>query len=292
MECLLAFLCLLAFATFAIRAAAGEGSTGKRRRGYQQVAKQFSGRFSPGGWFGQPLVRFRYGDTFVVLGEATLRATHPVRCTQLRINWADNKVRAELVSRGGQTNPIAARGMTAIETEDTQFDDCIAIRASDELEMKRFLSDGVRWQIVRLAELSGDHDLYVSIDAGYLYVQTSKLLRSFEALKIFIENSLALYDQAMITRAVGIEFVDDGEAVTLEHVICKVCGEEIGGEEMVYCGRCKTPHHAECWQYAGACSVYGCLEKTCRRPQAATAVNQQRASDTDGPSSSTEGLSS
>lgn len=282
MECLLVFFALLAFATFAIRAAAGEGAGGKRRRAYQKVSKQFSGRFTPGGWFGRPLVRFRYGETFALLGETTLRATHPVRCTQLRINWVDNRFRAELVSRSGQTNPIAARGMVAVEPEDAQFNSRVAIRTSDEREMNGFLSDGVRWQITRLTELVGEHDLYVSIDAGYLYVQTSKLLRNFEVLKIFIENSLALYDQAMITRAVGIEFVENGEAVTLEDVICKVCGEEIAGQEMVYCGRCKTPHHAECWQYAGACSVYGCMEKSFRRPQPAKPVDSAReSSDSD-----------
>lgn len=270
MECLLIFFALLAFATFSIRAAAGEGAGGKRRRSYQQVARQFSGRFTTGGWFSQPVVRFRYGDTFATVTEATLRTPHPVRCTQFKIKWPDSRFTAEMFSRGAQTHPIAARTLNHVETVDADFDARMTVLGTNQVEANRLLSDGVRWQIIRLVELVRDHDLYISIAGGHITIHTPKLLRSFEALKIFIEQGVALYDQAMITRAVGIVFVENGEATTLEHVICKICGEEIAGHEMVYCQRCKTPHHGDCWQYAGSCSVYGCLEKSFRRPQAAT----------------------
>jgi hypothetical protein len=29
---------------------------------------------------------------------------------------------------------------------------------------------------------------------------------------------------------------------------------------VVYCGKCRTPHHEECWSYVGQCSTYGCRE--------------------------------
>lgn len=290
MECLLIFFALLAFATFSIRAAAGESAGSKRRRSYQQVARQFSGRFTTGGWFSQPVVRFRYGDTFATVTEATLRAPHPVRCTQFRIKWPDTLFTAEMFSRGAQTHPMAARTLNRVETIDTDFDARMTVFGTNQVEANRLLSDGVRWQIIRLMELVRDQDLYISIGGGHITIHTPKLLRSFEALKIFIEQGVALYDQAMITRAVGISFIENGEATTLEHVICKICGEEIAGHEMVYCQRCKTPHHGDCWQYAGACSVYGCLEKNFRRPQAASAnpphshhpLGQHLADDTKG----------
>ncbi len=277
MECLLIFIALLVFATYSLRAASGGESGGQRRRSYQQVAKQFSGRFIPGGFFGQPTVRFRYGDTVALLTEAASRGPHPGRCTQLRINWSDTRFRAEIACHRNVAQPTVFDPLQVIDSEDPEFDARFEIRGTDEEEVRRFLSDGVRWQIVRLLKLTNDEHLYIFIGHGYICIQKPQLIRSFAGLKPLVERSLELYDQAMITRAVGIEFVDNGEATTLEDVICKVCGEEIDGHEMVYCQRCKTPHHGECWQYAGSCSVYGCLEKNYRRPQAVSATNQAPA---------------
>lgn len=38
---------------------------------------------------------------------------------------------------------------------------------------------------------------------------------------------------------------------------CLVCGEELAGG-LVGCGACETPHHGECWDFAGGCAVFGC----------------------------------
>src|SRR3989338_1590308 len=41
-------------------------------------------------------------------------------------------------------------------------------------------------------------------------------------------------------------------------ITCKVCGESINGTGMVNCSKCDTPHHSDCFQYAGKCSTFGC----------------------------------
>ncbi len=38
---------------------------------------------------------------------------------------------------------------------------------------------------------------------------------------------------------------------------CCVCGDDLA-RRVVYCGACSTPHHPECWEYVGRCSVYAC----------------------------------
>lgn len=38
---------------------------------------------------------------------------------------------------------------------------------------------------------------------------------------------------------------------------CQVCGTELR-ERVVYCASCRTPHHAECWDYMERCSTYAC----------------------------------
>lgn len=40
---------------------------------------------------------------------------------------------------------------------------------------------------------------------------------------------------------------------------CQVCGQELK-QNIVYCAKCRTPHHRECWSYNGKCSTYGCDE--------------------------------
>lgn len=39
---------------------------------------------------------------------------------------------------------------------------------------------------------------------------------------------------------------------------CRVCGEPLGEEPLVLCGKCRTPHHRGCFEYVGGCSTYGC----------------------------------
>ena len=40
---------------------------------------------------------------------------------------------------------------------------------------------------------------------------------------------------------------------------CQVCATEME-ERIVWCRRCRTPHHRECWIYTGMCSTFGCRE--------------------------------
>ncbi|MBI4859941.1 MAG: hypothetical protein HY815_06715 [Candidatus Riflebacteria bacterium] len=39
--------------------------------------------------------------------------------------------------------------------------------------------------------------------------------------------------------------------------LCPVCGAGLDSN-VCHCPRCETPHHLECWSWAGGCSIYGC----------------------------------
>ena len=49
-----------------------------------------------------------------------------------------------------------------------------------------------------------------------------------------------------------------------QHIKCTICGEGFNGRPAVLCRNCGTPHHADCWQYNGGCSIFGC---NCRRAE-------------------------
>jgi len=45
--------------------------------------------------------------------------------------------------------------------------------------------------------------------------------------------------------------VESGQA------ICEICGVEVC-QPKATCRKCSTPHHRECWDYNGRCSIYAC----------------------------------
>lgn len=271
MECLLTLFVLLILFTVVIRSTAGGESRSARRRSYQHLAKQFSGVYVSGGLIGSPTMRMRYGETTAFLTEASARGPYRGKCTQMQINWPDARFRAEIRMNDGVSHQVALRGLQEMTLGQEEFDRRFLLRGDDEQEVRQLLSEGVRWQIDRLSQLFAKDELYVYISNGRIFIQKPRIVRKFSDLHEFVVRSLEFYDQALITRAVGIEFVQSDRVQTLENVICKICGEEID-IDLVFCQRCKTPHHGECWQYARSCSVYGCGETAYQRPQAAARV--------------------
>jgi hypothetical protein len=52
-----------------------------------------------------------------------------------------------------------------------------------------------------------------------------------------------------------------GTKLQLADSLCQVCGATLAQGQVVYCRRCITPHHEECWNYARQCSTFGCRER-------------------------------
>ncbi|MBI4862212.1 MAG: hypothetical protein HY815_18435 [Candidatus Riflebacteria bacterium] len=45
---------------------------------------------------------------------------------------------------------------------------------------------------------------------------------------------------------------------SLDGYSCRVCAHGVPAAVAVACARCSSPHHADCWEFIGGCSVYGC----------------------------------
>lgn len=43
-----------------------------------------------------------------------------------------------------------------------------------------------------------------------------------------------------------------------DDAVCPICREAVDPESAVACSDCSAPHHPECWEYAGGCSMFGC----------------------------------
>jgi hypothetical protein len=256
MEC---FVLLILFVFVAIVTSGfglGTGPHGQARA-YELLTQRFGGLFQRGGLLRRCSARFRYGQTWFVVTPGS-RAGQ--RTTQAVVQWPDGRTDWRLDTR--LTDGPSSSGDDGQEflTEDTDFNRRFQVGGHSEEESRRLLSDGVRWQINRLAQSPQPSPLRVSIRHGRLIVEKSMAIKRAEELEEFTQLCIELYDQAMLTRSEGIEFVGDAnEALPVEDPICQVCGEKIVSE-MVYCRRCYTPHHLDCWQYNGLCSTYGCRE--------------------------------
>jgi hypothetical protein len=257
-ECLVIFVvCLVGVAALIVVAVRAQRKADRWNVVYRAVAARHAGSCSPAGWMGRPSIRFRYGATHVLINTQSQAG---IPYTQVFISWPDAEFRCEIQSlRDGAARPSFPRGLVEADLGDEDFTRRFAVHTNNINLARVLLSDGVRWQVERLRAFLGHDNVGISMHRGRIHIRKATYLRRQEELEEFILLSLEFYDQGMLTRSVGIEFVDGGEAQIVREAVCKVCGEDIV-TDMVFCRRCKTPHHVECWQYYGACSTYGCRE--------------------------------
>ena len=136
----------------------------------------------------------------------------------------------------------------------------------DEQRVAGLMTDGVRWALIQLRKMGPTHDVEVAVERGFFYVRKDGPFRESSAVRTFVDLGLALFEQVKVTQCRGIDFVTSA-GVVVQDAKCGVCHAEVVSD-MVICVKCKTPHHLDCWQYVGKCSVFGCGELTCRYPGA------------------------
>lgn len=253
MECLVVGVIVLT--VFSLLAGVGTNATLNRSGGFQELAKRYKGIFVGGGLLGQPQVKIRYGESLAVIRPTKYRG---MRFIQVRLGWPDSRIALEILPVA-QLRQASFRRASELTLGDPQFDQQFLVKATDPAEAKLLLSEGVRWQAGRLAFAFDRGDLSIVWKGGGLIVEKRLSSRKAADLEQLVRMVFELYDQAMLTRCVGIEFVDAMEAVIVEEPICQVCSEAIT-VDMVFCRRCLTPHHHDCWLYTGCCSTYGCQE--------------------------------
>src|SRR5688572_4022700 len=117
MECVATFLLFCVVALWIAAAASGRFSRRSRQRKlYTQLARQFNGQHFPGGFFSNPSLRLRYGDTWATVSESNVQGPFPGACLQVRIQWPHVGMHCELFTR---TTSLASqtyvRNLPAVE---------------------------------------------------------------------------------------------------------------------------------------------------------------------------------
>lgn len=254
------FLFIAAFIFVVILLVSSSLTQSKRRdRVWQQLATRYDGSCTPGGLFGYPSVRFTYGDTSVLVDTYSTGGRNPARYTQIHFYWPDTQFRLEVYPEGVFARIRKFFGMEDIQIGSADFDRQYIINGSDPSEVRTFLSLHVMHAINQLRASGGNRDVCVSLVGGRFLVKKHRLTDKYDELQQVVALGLRLYEQALLTRTTGIEFVKEEASLSLDRAVCRICGEPVTHDAAI-CRRCKTPHHRECWRYYGACSTYGCGE--------------------------------
>lgn len=244
-----------------------------RKRAYRDLSRRFSGVLKTGGLFGRPSVRFKYGQSSCLINSIKTRSARGGVFTQVVMDWPDAKFRLMVFPSWRSQKLWSFSGMERFFVSDPEFVKRYHLRASDSELGRVFLSEGVRWQIERLRNFKNVDDIYVSITRGFLVVKKPGTMSEPQALVDLVHFCLELFDQAMLTRTVGIDFVQPDATQILEDIVCQICGESIE-LDMVFCVRCKTPHCRECWDYCGQCSTFACGETRYMAPSVANPITE------------------
>jgi hypothetical protein len=247
--------------------------TGRRYQAYRQLAARYRGRYESRGLSDPPTVSFLYNGSTVRVGLAPTIAGQPGQIPRTRVVARFGRglpFRLELapVARPAPPQPPKGTREVSMRDRDRDFALMYRVQANDEEMARDFLTENVRIAVEHLERMVHAGGMLVSINPERMLVQVDRNLgQSVDALAQAVRFSLILHDALLegVHRRMtqGIAIVDRADAVDPADgpPICKVCGEPIEGHDAIVCAACNTPHHRDCWEYVGACSIYGCNGK-------------------------------
>lgn len=215
------------------------------------LAQKYGGAVTSRGLiFGLPAARVYARGVHV---EVAVRGRWPKRYTEVRIPW-QTPLDCELVSGISRWQAVSPKERT--------FEATFSLEGEPYDLLEGFRTPRAKGQLIRLRDKLGQSRLQVAVTGETLIVRKPDVFSKHE-LREFVEMSVDLfetvrnYEQAPADEAMAIVTAEQKPA---EPGVCQVCGEVIAGQE-VRCSRCHSPHHLECWNYNGECSIYACGSK-------------------------------
>jgi hypothetical protein len=245
--------------------------SGSRFRAYRQLAARYQGRYENRGLSDPPTVSFTHNGSTVRVGLAPQfpgQPTYPRTRVVARFGKG-LPFRLELAPVGRPAPAQPPKGTRPVRVGDAEFDRAFVVQANDPEMARDFLTLPVRWALNGLLKLAPPGGMLLSINPERMLVQVDKNLGlAVDSLASGVKEALIIHDglqSGVASRlGAGVSIVDVGptNAEDAGPPICKVCGDPISGNPKVFCSICRTPHHRDCWEFIGSCSVFGCKGKT------------------------------
>lgn len=128
-------------------------------------------------------------------------------------------------------------------------------------QMPAALDPDLRDPLSSLVNVRPQGHLSVAMTGNFFRVRRSPLLFEIEEIDHFVTRCLEVFQAGLSLTPPEL----DTAGVYLVEMLyeagrgarCGVCGEEAAARR-VLCAKCATPHHSECWEYQGGCSIFGC----------------------------------
>ncbi len=265
----LALFALFVYVAIRVTVSASGWLIGSRYRSYRTLAARYRGRYENRGLSDPPTVSFSHNGSSVRVGLAPVvpgQSFGPRTRVVARFRQG-LPFRLELAPVSRPAPPQPPKGTRLVRVGDPEFDRGFVVQANDAEMARAFLSETVRRAVDNLQGLCPPSGMLVSINPERLLVQVDRNLGpQAEALLFAVHQALALHDglhSGVASRVgQGISIVEAGPAHPEDAgpPICKVCGDPIVTPGVV-CLSCQTPHHKDCWEFIGSCSIYGCNSK-------------------------------
>lgn len=232
---------------------------------YRLFAQRVGGTLTEGSLWTFPAVTFAHDGASALLDVYATGGKNSTLYTQLTFTFYHNSsFRCEISPEGFFQEIGKFFGMQDIEVGYRTFDDHFIVKSDDVEMVRNFLNAAVQQELIKLKQLRRNNHIYLSMNSSRLLIKKLSLLNRLEDLIAFYESSGRICDEVMTllgaSGAGAIQILDvsfDGVEAT---PVCQVCGEEVTGNKVI-CRRCRTPHHRDCWEYNGGCSVYACKER-------------------------------
>jgi hypothetical protein len=245
---------------------------GSRFRAYRHLAAHYGGRYESRGLSECPTVSFTYNGATVRVGLAPTIPGQPGQIPRTRVVVRFRRgipLRLELAPVERPAPKQAPKGTRLVKAGYPDFDAGFTVQANDREITRDFLSPEVQGAITDLHRVVHAGGMLVSINPERMLVQIDRNLAAHpDALLWVVSKSLFLHEALTVTVShgmhQGIDIVDDPQArrENAGPATCKVCGEAISNGAVIICASCRTPHHRDCWEYVGGCSIYGCNGKS------------------------------
>jgi len=147
-------------------------------------------------------------------------------------------------------------GAQDLRIGDDDFDRRFVVKANPESLAQRLFSAERRPRVLAAA-LRFDRRLRIDLSREQLRVSVPESLQLEKDLHLLAQTAVEFVGFLMESAISGGLWVED---LRIEKGRCPVCGSDLK-ERLVFCSRCRMPHHEECWSYTGICSTYGCRER-------------------------------
>lgn len=218
-----------------------------------RVESELQGEYGAGIFQGREVFHFHAGDRparveFEPMGE-----------TRVVVDLKGRSPGVLLIYPEGFWSPVAKFfGAQDLRVGDAPFDALYMVKARPEGVATALFHPSRRGEVVRAIRSIGVFPgMRIELSPESLRIRVSEPLLRRSSLSRLLEASILLTAR-ILERPDGEEVLSAVPVpVAVDGGICLVCGAELEGP-LARCRECGTPHHRECWDYAGGCSTYAC----------------------------------